>query len=76
MMAVFDKKMVVFGNLMRHLYSPSIVEILLLVCGKERSDSEEQDFRELKFRLLDGIIEALAIDSLPLSLEERVESTS
>lgn len=75
-MAVFDNKMVVFGNLMRHLYSPSIVEILLLVCGKERSDSEEQDFRELKFRLLDGIIEALAIDSLPLSLEERVESTS
>lgn len=75
-MPIFDYRKSLTRDLLRHFYSPSVVEIFLLVAGKERADSEERDYETMKLEILDALVKSLELDSLPDTKEERVEATT
>lgn len=61
-------------NIIRHIYNPSVGELFLMMMTTEKSDSNEEDWVEVRGRAMDRLVAVVGKEVLPQ--EERVQGVA
>jgi hypothetical protein len=74
MITILQDRPHVLDNIIRHIYNPSVGELFLMMMTTEKSDSNEEDWVEVRGRAMDRLVAVVGKEVLPQ--EERVQGVA